>query len=562
MAIQSSQTLVRKYVLIITTLFCTNGFAQNVALQVYVQQTIDAIANKEQTLDNTFKSYNSLQRYADSVFKTMQRNGYLESIYTIKKVNDTLYRQTIVKQRQQRYLKLLINEQHLLSETSLGSSLSRKRNAVTLLTRNIDSVLENTHRELVDAGQLFNKMYLTQIDTRDNDTIIATLKIGTDTERTLDRIIITGYENFPENIARHLAPRKSPVNKKTLDLLQSNLEAIQFATETKSPEFLFKKDSTLLYIYLTKISNNSAEGFLGFNNASGKTNLTGNIDLRLLNNLNRGEQLALKYRADDNRQRLIESTLDIPYLFNTKLGATASINLLRRDTLFQNNNFKAGIFYSPKWNSSIGINYIVKNSIATAVIPETISDLSSNGIEVSYFYERNSKNKLRPTNTRVKLNLGYASRSIKQQQNANQYIFAVQGTKQWDILSKTSIYISGTSRVLVSDNIQFNELYQLGGEHTIRGFRENSIDSNTFVTVQTELRQDLGSNFYGYTILDAGQFMDFNHKKPTNLYALGAGIGILTQSGVLRVSIANGSLNGLNIDISNIIAHIKFTVLF
>jgi hypothetical protein len=347
-----------------------------------------------------------------------------------------------------------------------------------------------------------------------------------------------------------------------LDLLQSNLEAIQFATETKSPEFLFKKDSTLLYIYLTKISNNSAEGFLGFNNASGKTNLTGNIDLRLLNNLNRGEQLALKYRADDNKQRLIESTLDIPYLFNTKLGATASINLLRRDTLFQNNNFKAGIFYSPKWNSSIGINYIVKNSIATAVIPETISDLSSNGIEVSYFYERNSKNKLRPTNTRVKLNLGYASRSITQQQNANQYIFAVQGTKQWDILSKTSIYINGTSRVLVSDNIQFNELYQLGGEHTIRGFRENSIDSNTFVTVQTELRQDLGSNFYGYTILDAGQFMDFNLKKPTNLYALGAGIGILTQSGVLRLSIANGSLNGLNMNISNIIAHIKFTVLF
>ena len=554
--------MVHKYVLIITTLFCTNGFAQNVALQVYVQQTIDAIANKEQTLDNSFKSYNSLQRYADSVFKTMQRNGYLESIYTIKKVNDTLYRQTIVKQRQQRYLKLLINEQHLLSETSLGSSLSRKRNAVTLLTRNIDSVLENTHRELVDAGQLFNKMYLTQIDTRDNDTIIATLKIGTDTERTLDRIIITGYENFPENIARHLAPRKSPVNKKTLDLLQSNLEAIQFATETKSPEFLFKKDSTLLYIYLTKISNNSAEGFLGFNNASGKTNLTGNIDLRLLNNLNRGEQLALKYRADDNRQRLIESTLDIPYLFNTKLGATASINLLRRDTLFQNNNFKAGVFYSPKWNSSIGINYIVKNSIATAVIPETISDLSSNGIEVSYFYERNSKNKLRPTNTRVKLNLGYASRSITKQQIANQYIFAVQGTKQWDILSKTSIYINGTSRVLVSDNIQFNELYQLGGEHTIRGFRENSIDSNTFVTVQTELRQDLGSNFYGYTILDAGQFMDFNLKKPTNLYALGAGIGILTQSGVLRLSIANGSLNGLNMNITNIIAHIKFTVLF
>jgi len=138
----------------------------------------------------------------------------------------------------------------------------------------------------------------------------------------------------------------------------------------------------------------------------------------------------------------------------------------------------------------------------------------------------------------------------------------VHGTKQWNVLPKTSIYVNGTSQILVSDNIQFNELYQLGGENTIRGFRENSIDSSTFVTLQTEIRYDLGSNFYGYSIVDAGQFEDYNRKKPTNVYALGAGIGILTQSGVLRVSVANGSVNGLNMDISNIIAHIMFTVLF
>jgi len=559
---QSTHTLMQKYVLIITLLFCTHGLSQNLALQVYIKQTADTVATLKPTLGSNFKNYSGLRRYADSLFKTQQRDGYLESTYTITKINDTIYRQTLVKHRQQRYIKLLINEPPLLSGTSLGSSLSRKRNTTTLLTKNIDSILENTHRELVDAGQLFNKIYLDQINTRDVDTIIATLHIGIGKERTLDRIVISGYENFPENVARNLITPKSPVNKKTLDLLQRNLNAIQFATETKSPEFLFKKDSTLLYIYLKKTSNNSAEGFLGFNNTSGTTNLTGNVDLRLTNNLNRGERLALKYRADDNKQRLLESTVAVPYLFNTKLGATASINLLRRDTLFQNNNFKVGTFYSPQWNTRIGINYITKNSIVTSITPDDVTNLSSQGIETTYLYEKTTDNVLRPTDTRVHVSLGYSARRIPKQPNADQVAIAVHGTKQWNVLPKTSIYVNGTSQILVSDNIQFNELYQLGGENTIRGFRENSIDSSTFVTLQTEIRYDLGSNFYGYSIVDAGQFEDYNRKKPTNVYALGAGIGILTQSGVLRVSVANGSVNGLNMDISNIIAHIMFTVLF
>ncbi|MDP5077489.1 MAG: hypothetical protein NWQ19_05315, partial [Nonlabens sp.] len=65
-----------------------------------------------------------------------------------------------------------------------------------------------------------------------------------------------------------------------------------------------------------------------------------------------------------------------------------------------------------------------------------------------------------------------------------------------------------------------------------------------------------------YSILDVGKFEDFNTKTSKNIYAAGAGIAILTQSGILRVSVANGTFDRLNLSISNMIAQIKFTVLF
>lgn len=523
---------------------------------------MDSLNIENTSLKQTFKNYTLLSKYADSVFKKKQRDGYLEASYTLLQKNDSLYIQQIINGRKQQYIELTVDDFRLLSNTRLGISLSRKRNSITLPTKKIDSVLQMTHQELLDDGQLFNKLYLDDIRILKNDTVTAKLKIEVDTKRTLDRIVISGYDNFPKNVAANLISKKNVLNKKTLDILQSNLKVITYAAETKSPEFLFKRDSTLLYIYIKKINSNTAEGFLGFNNAEGKSKLTGNLQMQLANNLNKGERLNLKYRSDDNKQRLLEASVEIPYLLGTKLGAQASINLLRRDTIYQNNNFKAGLFFKPQWNQSIGINYVTTSSVATSVNNLDVSDITSRGIEATYNYEQINSNKLKPVNTRIALSLGLLSREIKETTPTNQTRIGINAIKQVNLLKQTSLFIDANLKMILSNDIRFNELYQLGGENTIRGFRENSIDTNTYITLKTELRQELGSNFYAYSILDAGRFEDFNSEKTRNIYAVGAGIAILTQSGILRVSVANGTFDRLNLSISNMIAQIKFTVLF
>ncbi|MDP5099978.1 MAG: hypothetical protein NWQ09_01520, partial [Nonlabens sp.] len=178
---------------IVLLLICSKATPQSITLRVYEKQ-VDSLNIENTSLKQTFKNYALLSKYADSVFKKKQRDGYLEASYTLLQKNDSLYIQQIINGRKQQYIELTVDDFRLLSNTRLGISLSRKRNSIVLSTKQIDSILQNTHQELLDSGQLFNKIYLDNITTKNNDTINADLKIEIDAKRRLDRIIISGYE--------------------------------------------------------------------------------------------------------------------------------------------------------------------------------------------------------------------------------------------------------------------------------------------------------------------------------------------------------------------------------
>ena len=94
--------------------------------------------------------------------------------------------------------------------------------------------------------------------------------------------------------------------KSKLKEITKRLEAVSFVTQTKPIETLFKKDSTLVYLYLKKKQNSSFDGLVNFNSdASGALQLNGYLDIKLQNVFNRGEELTLLWnRFDQERQEL------------------------------------------------------------------------------------------------------------------------------------------------------------------------------------------------------------------------------------------------------------------
>ncbi|AUC79199.1 hypothetical protein CW736_07320 [Nonlabens sp. MB-3u-79] len=544
------------YVLIIYILFLNIGNGQNHQLQLAFKKT--ELSPADSLVQLPLKEMNSNQQ-TDSIRTSLLKKGYLNLLINKRqKINDSLQQLEIVLNR--RYSHVQIKEDtDLRLEVLKVISLSRKRNFIPI--NEIENYLYDLNNSIQQEGFPFTTTQLTHFKFNNSDTIEAALTVSQRKKRYLNRITIKGYDKFPTNTLQNFTKRRNTYNDKTIGRLEKSLEDMPFVKKTKDTEVLFKQDSTNVFIYLEKIKTNSADGLIGFNNSNnGKLELNGYVHLKLQNNLDRAETFLLEYRNDNGDQTQFTTSIDLPYVWDTPLGISSMLEIQRRDSTYQRTSVRAGLFYKPNWNSTIGINYI--NSTSTAIGQDaSLEDFSKNGIELITEIKKQTSDLLMPENLWLTTRIGFNERSIENN-SENQLNFHATFLKLWHLGYRSKFLGRLTSTYLNSNNIQFNELYQFGGLGSIRGFNQNSIDSSFYTTLATEYRYRLNDQIYLHSILDIGVFENFNSKKLDKLYGFGGGIAILTQAGVLNLSIANGRFEDAKVDLSSTVAHINLKINF
>ncbi|GAK93854.1 hypothetical protein JCM19298_1191 [Nonlabens ulvanivorans] len=352
------------------------------------------------------------------------------------------------------------------------------------------------------------------------------------------------------------------MNEENILKIQSAINKIAFITIEKEPEILFKKELNNCVRLCKKKNSNAADGLIGFNNSkNGKLELNGYIDLTLFNNLdNGGEKLTILYRGDNDDQTRLDIKTELPYLLKSNIGISAGLNLLRRDSTYLNTTISIGAFYSVTQQTSIGISYSQKESIVNDITNFT-DNFNNNSISLSFNHQQPSFQEIYVNNALAKIEIGYGQRNIDETRNRQiQITSTIQ--KNLTIDENQSVHFENQIKYLGSKNIQFNELFQVGGINSIRGFNQNSIDTSLFTSINTEYRYLLSEGIYLHSILDYAVFEDFTTKKTQKIYGFGLGTAILTQSGILRLSIANGSFSGANLDFSSTVAHINLLIKF
>lgn len=102
-------------------------------------------------------------------------------------------------------------------------------------------------------GNAFSEVSLTNLEIK-NNTLTAKLLVNHATKRTIDKIIVKGYETFPKKFYRNYFNIKPNTifNTKTLKSLNNQLSTLTFVKNIKPPEVLFSEDSTSIYLYLEK----------------------------------------------------------------------------------------------------------------------------------------------------------------------------------------------------------------------------------------------------------------------------------------------------------------------
>ena len=421
------------------------------------------------------------------------------------------------------------------TESSLFKNIKIENNSFETPIKNLESILVSISESLDNQGKSFSKVQLKNIQIK-NKTLFANLEIKPSEKRNIQKIVIKGYENFPNSFVKNYFRIKpsSIFNQKKMEEISTNSKNLPFIKEIKPPEVLFTKDSTQLFVYLSKKQNNSIDGIVNFSSKeNGGVLFNGMLDVRFQNIINTGERFEIFWNSIAEERQEFKITTEIPYIFNSIFSPEIAFSIYKQDSTFLNTNFKANLKFSLDQLYKLGILYESESSENLEQSLENNVETFSNNFFGIYFSYTKPRNDVFYFNKfHFEINPAFGKRKTA---NAitNQFKIRSNISYIWDINPKNSLYIRNETGFLNSDTYLNNELYRIGGANSIRGFNEQSIFTKSYTFFNIEYRILTNPTSYLYSITDFGQFSTQNEQK----IALGFGIGYLFRTGNSQINI-------------------------
>jgi hypothetical protein len=536
--------------------------------------------NEDQIIDSLNYSPNhpNLKSLYDEINNTsnkLSKKGYLDNkILETNKVNDSSYLSTISLKTRTKKIHIYIGRNN-----SFFNSIETKNDTLILPYEETENYLNQKIIEAEKQGFALSKIKLENI-RRENLTIFASLNFKSEKKRQVNSIILNytnnkGKTQFPKGHLKQLNKKylHKTFNQEITKQLYNEINSYEFVSQTKYPEILFTNDSTKIYIYLEKRKANTFDGYIGFSNdKEKKANLNGYLDISLSNTLHAGEQFSLYWKSDGNQQKTFNTKLEIPYIFKSSLGLKAQLNIFKQDSTFQNTKTSIDLGYYINYNSKIYLGYqATESSDIQNTNNSTISDFKNSYITSSYEFKKTDHlNNLIPKKANINWIIGYGKRNTNNDPatagSSQQFYTNLNVSYNFELNEKNFININSQNFYLNSKNYISNELFRFGGINSIRGFLENSLQSNFNSLILTEYRYKFSKNIYVNTITDYGLYQDLtsitNPNKIKKLIGLGIGTLIQTPNGLLKINLTNGGSNVQEIQLYNTIINICYNVKF
>jgi hypothetical protein len=543
-------------------------YSQDITLSISSEITISESLNESLKYTQYHQDFNSVKREAEKISKTLAQIGYIENkLLRLEKTTDSTCNAHFYFGTKYPLIKIYYNQTTFTKKQIAHVSNDIQENYFTISTQDCKRALLYLNQIQTKDGNTFGKLKLTNLKVK-NATISATLETSSKTKRRIDSITIRGYKKFPKAFITHYAGiKKGTVFDKQTVLKKNNaLNALGFARSIKPPEALFEKEKTTVYLYLEKRNFNTFDGIIGFatDEKTGNITFNGYLDLVLNNNLNFGEQLIIKYKADGADQQNLTLRTELPYLFQTPLGIEAELNIFKRDSTFSSTSqvIQGSYQISPTSKGHIGYRGNTSTDLLSAEVnPERIQDFEARYFTTGVQIVKPQNSRLFPVKTRIKLSIAHGKRKTsttkkKQTSISNTVHHNMQLNKN------NMVYLQNTTSLLISDDYVTNELFRFGGINSIRGFAENSIDASLLSVLNTEYRYLINNSTYIHTIIDLGYFENEVIRQKEKLYSFGIGLGVSTKAGLLKFNLANGNIENQAFKFSNSKIHLSLTSQF
>ncbi|MBK0370955.1 BamA/TamA family outer membrane protein [Flavobacterium agrisoli] len=509
------------------------------------------------------------------IIKTLSKSGYLNlnsSFLTTKKQDTLLFHVELNQKIQEAHLyidKNKINTSPFLKEL--------KNDTLIIPFTEIENFLNKKYEILETSGKPFSKLRLINLQQKQN-ILIAELDFYIENKRTIDAIVFN-YEDekkttqLPEGFQKFLLKKYKgkDYNKKTIEEIKNEINQIDFIKQNKYPEVLFKKDSTIVYTYLSKNNSNTFDGYIGFNNDENqKIKPSGYLNLKLDNILYHGEQFKLLWNNNGGQQKSFNSSLEIPFLFKTPISLKGELNIFTQDSIFQNTKTEIGIGYLLNLNSKISFYYTNTESSNTQNGISDINNLADFKTKFASlgfrFQKKSTQTFFSRKNQLLELILGYGTRNASTLTPQKQIQINTEYRNTFELNTKNHIYLRNYNFLLTSNHYLTNELFRFGGMNSIRGFIENNLQANYTSYLNTSYIYQLSPKIAVNSVIDFGIFQDKTNKTNLNklntIKSFGIEFNLETGNNNLLLSLVNGTIEDEKTNLYNTILTICYNVKF
>lgn len=417
-----------------------------------------------------------------------------------------------------------------------------------------------------DHGHPFAEVRLTDMEIV-NDSVTATLLLEKNREFRIDSIVVKGKSKIRENYLRNYLGirRKERYNESKVSEISTRLREIPFVTETEKPQVIFNEDNATVYVFLDRKRASQFDGILGIlpDNANpGEVLITGEIKLKLLSALNRGELIDIQWRKMQARTQNLNIHLTYPFLFNTPFGLDGIFELYKRDSLFLNLRGRIGVQYHLVGNDNITVFADIRSTDVLArstlqgsqtLNPDNVdsrTQLYGFGYRMQRLDYRLNPRKgfdiyaeASAGNRRILFDSDVSeARYAGLSENSFQLNATLNANWFIPIPNRSTVLIGVKSGMMRNASLFESEMFRIGGLKSLRGFDEESIYTDLYAIGTIEYRFLLNMDSYIFIFADGAYYENraINRRITDRPIGFGLGISFATRIGIFSLTYALG----------------------
>ncbi len=528
------------------------------------------------------KNQGFLFAYSDTILQT-DSNCFVASLYT------GICYQTVL---------LSAGNLPTYLQEELGQTVYQK--AVPIPFIKWRNLLNKLVQKAQEQGYPFAQVFLDSV-LLDSNQVKAAIQYNSGPLMLFDSISLGGTVQLQAQYLIHLSGIHPgmPYHHSLLTKFDSKLNGLAFAKLTKPTAVYFYGNKAKPYLSLSPILSNVFDGIIGFAPQSSLNQslvLTGDLKLKLCNLWGTGLQIETAYKSYLIGSKELQFSTEIPYIRNFKLGFSYAFRMLKFDSLYLelNHDFSYKVLENEYLSMRIVYKYKSFNLLYTDTawvrltqkIPN-LHDAISNQFGVQFSVNKLNDVHFPTKGVSMQLNSSIVQRRLVQNALLENVLFLDNNQQWYTVYSKQQLYsiqwqlvadfksyipISKSLNVLGQlsgallngSNLLQQEQFRIGGLKTLKGFDEQSLFANQYISGNIECRYLLPQN--SSFILFYNQAWMNNQLISNNTYSqaqgFGAGMYINTSNGLLSVFYAVGKINSAEFNFNAAKIHFGYNHLF